>query len=163
MTISPLRLLLLVVVPFVIGALVINLLLQLLDTVQEERDQALKDRDAVIQIANTTARHLATAAGNDMKHTQELSHALNDNQDLRRAVADRDKRLLIRASCPAVRTDSAGAGLADAGTADLAADARSDYFTLRDQLALSKQMILGLQDHVRSFCTTQLTTTGARP
>ncbi|ANY90438.1 lysis system i-spanin subunit Rz [Pseudomonas putida] len=163
MTPSPLRILLLSVLPIVVMALVINLLLQRLDTVQEERDQALKDRDAVIQIANTTARNLATAAGNDMKHTQELSHALNDNQDLRRAVADRDKRLLIRANCPAVRTDSAGAGLADAGTAELAADARPDYFTLRDQLALSKQMILGLQDHVRSFCTTQPTTTGARP
>jgi prophage endopeptidase len=42
--------------------------------------------------------------------------------------------------------------LADAGTAELAADARSDYFTLRDQLALSRQMVLGLQQHIVRVC-----------
>jgi prophage endopeptidase len=39
--------------------------------------------------------------------------------------------------------------VADAGSAELAADARPDYFTLVDQLALTRQMVLGLQDHIR--------------
>jgi prophage endopeptidase len=42
--------------------------------------------------------------------------------------------------------------VADAGTAELATNARPDYFTLRDQLALSRQMILGLQDYTRQVC-----------
>ncbi|MGP4922833.1 hypothetical protein [Pseudomonas lundensis] len=42
--------------------------------------------------------------------------------------------------------------MADAATAELATDARPDYFTLRDQLALSREIILGLQDHVRRIC-----------
>jgi prophage endopeptidase len=42
--------------------------------------------------------------------------------------------------------------MADAGRAELAADARPDYFTLRNQLALSRQMILGLQQYVRGVC-----------
>ncbi|OAS04021.1 lysis protein [Pseudomonas putida] len=132
------------------------------DTARSERDQALSERDAVIRIANQTAERLAQAAANDNKHTEELSNALKANQDLRASVGTGDQRLLIQASCPAanVRTDPAGAGVADAGAAELAANARPDYFTLRDQLALSKQMILGLQDHVRSFCTTQPATTG---
>ncbi|MCE1054112.1 lysis system i-spanin subunit Rz [Pseudomonas alloputida] len=132
------------------------------DTARSERDQALSERDAVIRIANQTAERLAQAAANDNKHTEELSNVLKANQDLRASVGTGDQRLFIQASCPAanVRTDPAGAGVADAGAAELAANARPDYFTLRDQLALSKQMILGLQDHVRSFCTTQPATTG---
>lgn len=141
--------------------LVVILAMKLQDA-RSERDQALSERDAVIQIANQTAERLAQAAANDNKHTEELSNALKANQDLRASVGTGDQRLLIKASCPAanVRTDPAGAGVADADAPELAANARPDYFTLRDQLALSKQMILGLQDHIRSFCTTQPATTG---
>lgn len=139
--------------------------LQQRDTARSERDQALSERDAVIQIANQTAERLAEAAANDNKHTEELSNALNANQDLRASVGTGDQRLFIKASCPAanVRADPAGAGVADADAPELAADARSNYFTLRDQLAVSKQMILGLQDHVRSFCSTQPANTGTAP
>lgn len=129
------------------------------DSARSERDQALSERDAVIRVANQTAERLAKAAANDTKHTQELSNALQANQDLRRAVDASDQRLLVKAVCP-VRSDPAGTGVADGAAAELAADARSDYFTLRDQLAASRQMILGLQDHIRSFCTTQPVTTG---
>ncbi len=138
--------------------LVVILAMKLQDA-RSERDLALSERDAVIRVANQTAERLAQAAANDTKHTQELNDALKANQDLRRAVDARDQRLLVKATCP-VRADTGGAGVVDAGTAELAADARSDYFTLRDQLAVTKQMILGLQDHVRSFCTTQPATTG---
>ncbi|WP_409312718.1 lysis system i-spanin subunit Rz [Pseudomonas putida] len=135
-----------------------------LETVRSERDQALVDLDAVIQVANANAERLAQAKDLDKKHTQELSNARDTNDALRRAVDDRDKRLLVKATCathvPAV---TGTAGVADGATAELAADARSDYFTLRDQLAVSKQMILGLQDHVRSFCSTQTANTGTAP
>lgn len=132
-----------------------------LETVQSERDQALVDLKAVIQVANANSERLAQAKDLDKKHTQELNDVRNANQVLRRAVDDRDQRLLVKATCAASLPAIPGAaGLADGGTAELAADARSDYFTLRDQLAVSKQMILGLQDHVRSFCTSQPATTG---
>lgn len=135
------------------------------DSARSELDRALSERDAVIRVANETAERLAKAAANDLKHTQELSHALKANQDLHLAVDDGRRRLLIKATCPTstVRSDAGAGGMADGSTAELAADARSDYFTLRDQLARSKQMILGLQDHVRSFCTTQPSTTGTAP
>lgn len=134
-------------------------------TVRAERDSAQNEAAGLREAARITGEYLATAAANDAKHTEELSNALKTNQDLRTSVSTGDQRLFIQASCPAanVRTDSAGAGVADAGAPELAANARPDYFTLRDQLALSKQMILGLQDHIRSFCTTQLTTTGTAP
>lgn len=132
-------------------------------TAQSERDQALVALKAVIQVANANAERLAQAKDLDKKHTQELSDARDTNDALRRAVDDRDKRLLVKATCAvSVPAVPGTAGVADEATAELAADARSDYFTLRDQLALSKQMILGLQDHIRSFCTTQ-PTTGTAP
>ncbi len=132
-------------------------------TAQSERDQARADLKAVIQVANANAERVAQAKDLDKKHTQELSNARDTNDALRRAVDDRDKRLLVKATCAAaVPAVPGAAGLADGATAELAADARSDYFTLRDQLVVSRQMILGLQDHVRSFCTTQ-PTTGTAP
>ncbi|WP_033694659.1 lysis system i-spanin subunit Rz [Pseudomonas sp. LAIL14HWK12:I9] len=139
--------------------------LQQRDTARSERDSAQEEASGLREAARITAERLATAAANDAKHTQELSNALKTNQDLRTSVGTGDQRLLIQASCPAatVHADPAGAGVADAGAPELAANARPDYFTLRDQLALSKQMILGLQAHVRSFCTTQPTTTGTAP
>jgi len=143
----------------------IDSVLQQRDSARLERDQALSERDAVIRIANQTAERLAQAAANDNKHTEELSNALKANQDLRTSVGTGDQRLFVQASCPdaTVHADPTGTGVADAGAPELAANARPDYFTLRDQLAVSKQMILGLQDHVRSFCTTQPTTTGNAP
>lgn len=131
------------------------------DAARSERDQALVDLNAVIQVANANAERLAQAKDLDKKHTQELSNARDTNDALRRAVDDRDKRLLVKATCTAsVPAVPGAAGVADGAAAELAADARSDYFTLRDQLAVSKQMILGLQDHVRSFCLTQPATNG---
>ncbi|WP_185049462.1 lysis system i-spanin subunit Rz, partial [Pseudomonas brassicacearum] len=68
------------------------------------------------------------------------------------AVDDGSQRLRVEASCPAVPADPGAGRLADAGTAELTADARPDYFTLRDQLALSRQMILGRQQHIVRVC-----------
>lgn len=87
----------------------------------------------------------------DTHHTEELSRARSQINTLQLAVADGSYRLRIKAICPQcpVPRCPGTAGLADAGSAELAADARSDYFTLRDELALSRQMILGLQDYIR--------------
>lgn len=136
--------------------------LQQRNTARSERDSAQVEASGLREAARISAERLATAAANDAKHTQELSNDLKANQDLRTSVGTGDQRLLIQTSCPItpVHTDPPGAGVADAGTAELAANARPDYFALRDQLALSKRMILGLQDHIRSFCTTHPATTG---
>ena len=86
----------------------------------------------------------------DLKRTEELNRAQEKNDALQRAVDAGHQRLSVRAICkPVLSAASSASGVADAGTAELAADARQDYFTLRSQLALSKQMVLGLQDYIR--------------
>lgn len=128
--------------------------------VVDQRDDALEDlrsvRSEVIglrEAARISGEMLADRDAIDLERTTELNHALTENERLRRAVGTGGQRLYVNAACPAAVPAKTGAGdLADAGTPELATDARSDYFTLRDQLALSKQMILGLQQHVLKVC-----------
>ncbi len=153
MTLSPFRLALIVMV---ITALVP---LYWFMRVVDQRDDALEDLTSVQfevkglrEAARLSGEMLAERDEIDQRNTTELNNALTENDRLRRSVDDGTDRLRIRATCPASGSVSATAkapGLADAGSAELAADARLDYFTLRDQLALSRQMILGLQDYIR--------------
>lgn len=155
MSLSPLRL-----APFVL--LVALLVWVAFDRVTDQRDDARRERDSVQWEANglreaarISGEMLAERDAIDQRNTQELTDALTENERLRRAVSDGSGRLLVRATCPATGSVPATAGtarMADAGRAELAADARPDYFTLRNQLTLSRQMILGLQQYVRGVC-----------
>ncbi|WP_458377766.1 lysis protein [Pseudomonas fluorescens] len=123
------------------------------DTARAERDAAQGEVANLREAARVSSEKLAARDAIDLQRTQELNHARTEIDTLRLDVADGRRRLRVKASCSVTAPDSTGAGgVADAGTAELAADARSDYFTLRDQLALSKQMILGLQDYVHQVC-----------
>ncbi|AIS15523.1 lysis protein [Pseudomonas chlororaphis subsp. aurantiaca] len=153
MTFSPFRLLLVVLLIAGAAWFAFDQVLQQRDNARSERDQAQDEAKGLREAARITGERLAKAAAFDTQHTQELNDALKRIKDLQRAVDRGDQRLLIQARCPAVPAGSGATGLADAATAELSTDARSDYFTLRDQLAHSRQMILGLQDHVRTFCT----------
>ncbi|MDI2145481.1 lysis protein [Pseudomonas sp. ITA] len=128
----------------------------------DQRDEALED----LRGLNTEVvglRHAARISGEmlaerdaiDQRNTKELIDARTENERLRRAVGNGTGRLYVSATCPASGSVSANAGtarVADAGRAELAADARQDYFTLRDQLTQSRQMIVGLQQYVRGVC-----------
>ena len=119
----------------------------------DERNRALFEVSGLREAARISGEMLADRDENDLTRTKALNHALSEINDLRRAVDDGSKRLLVKATCNPPKPGQTGAGgVDDAGAAELTADARSDYFTLRDQLALSRQMILGLQDHVRRIC-----------
>lgn len=163
MTISPIRALLVVLVIGLAAWFAFDQVLDQRNSARSERDSAQKEVSGLREAARISGERLATAAANDLKHTQGLSNDLKSNKALRDSVSAGDQRLRVQATCPVtdVRANTGAAGVADAGAAELSPDARSDYFTLLDQLALSQRMILGLQDHIRSFCPTQPTTSGA--
>lgn len=87
----------------------------------------------------------------DESATKELKDARDENKRLAADVAAGSRRLLIRASCPAVPADP-GAGRVDDGSAELAADARQPYFAHREQVTLDEAKLRGLQAYVRLFC-----------
>lgn len=153
MTIPPLRLAVFLLVCALLVWVAFDQVTDRLAAAQGERDTAQSEVTGLREAARISGEMLAARDEIDLQRTQELSHALNQNDDLRRAVDAGSQRLRLTATCstPKPAQTSAG-GVADAATAELTADARSDYFTLRDQLALSQQMILGLQDHVRRVC-----------
>ena len=125
------------------------------DTARSERDAALFEASGLREAARISGEMLAERDAIDLQRTQELNHERAENDALRLDVAAGRKRLRVTATCSTSMPTSASAsasGVADAVAAELTADARQDYFTLRDQLALSRQMILGLQDHVRRVC-----------
>lgn len=126
------------------------------DTARSERDAALFEASGLREATRISGEMLAERDAIDLQRTQELNHERAENDALRLDVAAGRKRLRVTATCSASMSTSAGAsGLADAAAAELTADTRPDYFTLVDQLALSKKMILGLQDHALQVCPRQ--------
>ncbi len=123
------------------------------DTARAERDAAQDEASDLREAARISGEMIAARDAIDRNRTQELNDARTEIDALRLDVADGRQRLRVKATCSSTPSNATGTGgVADAGTAELAADARPDYFTLRDQLALSKQMILGLQDYVSQVC-----------
>ena len=102
-----------------------------------------------------TARAQAVAAL-DNKHTKELTDARIENSRLADAVRSGERRLRVRASCPATGTgvpQAPGAtGVVDGSGPRLDDTAERDYFRLRDGIATAQQQIAGLQDYVRDVC-----------
>ncbi|MTC34924.1 lysis protein [Providencia alcalifaciens] len=87
----------------------------------------------------------------DTKHTQELTNAKAEIDKLRIAAERNPDRVYIRASCPKGETNSTSS--VDDGTAARPTDsAIGNYWLLRQRIAESKQMILGLQDYIRTEC-----------
>lgn len=98
-------------------------------SIQHDADQALVvNVDAVNQqlIASRAQTEAIRATFIEYKAGKE-----NETSALERAVADGTKRLRVKASCPAVRADGTVSSGVSAGTAELDASVRSDYFELK--------------------------------
>ncbi|MFB0771489.1 lysis protein [Proteus cibi] len=87
----------------------------------------------------------------DVKHTQELNNVKTEISQLRDLSEHHPERVYIKAECP----KSEGAttsGVANATTARPTDTAIRNYWLLRERIAQSEQMILGLQDYMRTEC-----------
>lgn len=87
----------------------------------------------------------------DTKHTTELTNAKAEIYQLRVAAERNPERVYIRASCPKGETNSTS-GMDDGTAARPTDSAVRNYWLLRQRIAESKQMILGLQDYIRTEC-----------
>ncbi|WP_193016130.1 lysis protein [Proteus sp. FME41] len=87
----------------------------------------------------------------DNHYLQELSHAKKEINELRDRSERTPDRVYINAECPKISTAST-TGLDDANTARPTDTAIRNYWLLRERIAQSEQIILGLQDYIRQEC-----------
>lgn len=84
----------------------------------------------------------------DVQYTAQLKEANDANATLRAAVDTGAKRLLVRAKCPAapgVPQTTDRPGVDNGAGAELAADARQDYFALREGLTRFEKKLAACQ------------------
>ncbi len=87
----------------------------------------------------------------DVKHTQELDNAKTEISRLRDLSERHPERVYIKASCKKAEGTTAS-GVDDATTARPTDTAIRNYWLLRERIAQSEQVILGLQDYIRMEC-----------
>lgn len=87
----------------------------------------------------------------DNNHLQELTNAKKEIGRLRDISERTPDRVYIKAECPKV-TNNSTASLDDAITARPTDTAIRNYWLLRERMAGSEQIILGLQDYIRQEC-----------
>ncbi|KLN96191.1 lysis protein [Moellerella wisconsensis] len=104
-----------------------------------------------IKITTDYEKRINSLHALDTKHTTELTNAKAEIDQLRIAAERSPERVYIRASCPKGESNST-ASLDDGTTARPADTAIGNYWLLRQRIAESKQMILGLQDYIRTEC-----------
>ncbi|AZF93145.1 lysis protein [Proteus mirabilis] len=87
----------------------------------------------------------------DTRHTQELVNAKNEISRLRDISERNPERVYIKAECPK-STSNPTTSMDDATTARPTDTAIRNYWLLRERIAESEQMILGLQDYIKTEC-----------
>lgn len=135
-----------------LAALVLALVGSLAWSTMHYRDNAIsykKQRDDYGGTIDTMQNQQVSVAALDAKYTQELRNAQDTIDQLRADIDAGTKRLSVRAKCVSKATGTGGVG--DAGTAELDAAARQDYYRLREQMSLADKQIRYLQDYIRSI------------
>ncbi|MBG3131900.1 lysis protein [Proteus mirabilis] len=87
----------------------------------------------------------------DTRHTQELVNAKNEISRLRDISERNPERVYIKSECPK-STSNPTTSMDDATTARPTDTAIRNYWLLRERIAESEQVILGLQDYIRQEC-----------
>ncbi|WP_272528780.1 lysis protein [Providencia sp. PROV226] len=140
------------------SAILVFLLLVVIDSqagkiykLEDDNKTLTKQRDEQIAINADYEKRINSLHELDTKHTTELTNAKAEIDQLRIAAERNPERVYIRASCPKGETNSTS-GMDDEATARPTDSAIGNYWLLRQRIAESKQMILGLQDYIRTEC-----------
>lgn len=87
----------------------------------------------------------------DTRHTQELASAKNEINTLRDAVNSGNKRVYVKAECPAVTNNSTESG-SNETTTRLNKTVEQDYLRLREMIVENEKQTLYLQNYIRTEC-----------
>ncbi|WP_368929564.1 lysis protein [Proteus mirabilis] len=87
----------------------------------------------------------------DIQYTQELANAKNEINTLRDAVNSGNKRVYVKAECPAVTKNPTESG-SDEATARLNKAVEQDYLRLREMIVENEKQTLYLQNYINTEC-----------
>lgn len=87
----------------------------------------------------------------DIRHSQELASAKNEINTLRDSVSSGNKRVYVKAECPAATKNFTEIGSNEA-TARLNKAVEQDYLRLREMIVENEKQTLYLQNYIRTEC-----------
>jgi len=123
---------------------------------QQLTDIANAASTAARQALERQQRSITALAELDRKYTNEIEQAQIETDLLRNAVASGERRLRIKASCPANSNSMPNAtsptSVDDAPGPRLTNAAERDYWLLRDRITLITNQVGALQEYVRGSC-----------
>lgn len=119
------------------------------DALLREMDEANGRVAQLEQQARQATQALQARDELDKQRFQEMSDAKNQIDNLRDQLAAGTKRLLVRATCPAVQPSTGTTGVDDAREPALTANAGQDYLRLREQIITTEAQLHGLQEYIR--------------
>lgn len=122
-----------------------------IDKLKASNDELTKQLSEQVAINEDYEKRINSLHELDIKHTQELTNAKAEIDQLRIAAERNPERVYIRASCKKAE-DTTATGLDDAITARPTDTAIRNYWLLRERIAELERMIKGLQDYIRTEC-----------
>lgn len=133
----------------IIYAAIAALVVYLAHTLREKNDtiQVLKGEVTLLtETVRITGQQIKVISAADKSNFAELKASNDDNENLRRAVADSSKRLYVRATCP-MPAAAPATSVDDDKRAELDPASRPDYFALREGLGRVNAKLNMCQDY----------------
>ncbi|NBL77966.1 lysis protein [Proteus sp. G2672] len=117
----------------------------------KENKELKKTNDSLVAEMADYEKRINSLHELDTKHATELTNAKAEIDRLRVSAERNPERVYIKAECPKSKT-TPSTSLASATTARPTDTAIRNYWLLRERIAESEQVILGLQDYIRTEC-----------
>lgn len=135
------------------GALCVALFFSTKEMIElgKENKELKKTNDSLVVEMADYEKRINSLHELDTTHTMELTNAKAEIDRLRVSAGRNPDRVYIKAECPK-STSNPTSGVANATTARPTDTAIRNYWLLRERIAESEQVILGLQDYIRTEC-----------
>lgn len=125
-----------------------------IDKLKDSNDELTTQLSQQVEINKDYQARITRLNQLDIRHSQELASAKNEINTLRDAVNSGNKRVYIKAECPAVTKNSTESG-SDEATARLNKAVEQDYLRLREMIVENEQQTLYLQNYINTECLAQ--------
>lgn len=125
-----------------------------IDELKESNQSLTEQLSQQVEINNDYQARITRLNQLDIKYTQELVSAKNEINTLRDAVNSGNKRVYVKAECPAVTKNPTESG-SNEPTARLNKAVEQDYLRLREMIVENEQQTLYLQNYINTECLAQ--------